>query len=525
MQSLSATNTQSWLVWFLKGILLLGIVVLLARLVELQIIKGDYFHVLAEENRIRRIPIKAPRGLILARGGEILVENKELPQKESTEVFVPTIRNYLLKEDFAHAGGTIGQVKAEEVGKVSPDCIEKGAFASSDWVGRGGLEEQYNCFLRGVDGEKLIEVDTQGAEVRTIGTKDPVPGENLQTTIEYKLQKKVAEVLKTEGKKAAAVVSDGKGEILAFYSHPSYDPNAFLQQTDEDKKKVTSYFRDPQMPLFNRVIGGAYHPGSIFKIVTAAAGLEDKKISRQFSYNDTGVVTVNEFSYANWYFTQYGGVEGEIDLARALARSTDTYFYKVGEFVGAQQLAQWANSFGMGNLTGIDLPGEIGGLVPTPEWKKQAKNENWFLGNTYHMAIGQGDLATTVLEGNVMTSVIASDGLLCKPHLNKNVDPKCEKVNLATDTIKYIKEGLIAACSTGGTAFPFFDFPMQAACKTGTAETEEEDKTHAWFTVMAPASDPQIVVTILVEKAGEGSSVAAPLARTILDFWNLQQNP
>jgi penicillin-binding protein 2 len=503
MQSLASEKSQSWLSWFLKGLLIFGLIVILGRLIELQVIKGSYFLALAEDNRIRNERIVAPRGSILARGGEILASDQD------------GNRNYPLRDEAAHITGYMSIVSEEEVGKVDPKCTDKGAFISGSLVGRQGLEEEYRCHLRGIDGERLIEVDTKGEQIRVLGTKNPTPGDNLFTTIDFGLQKKIAAVVKNadipKEKAAAVVATDSKGEILGFYSSPSFDP-----------LKVNEYLVDPNLPLFNRIISGTYHPGSIFKIITSIAALEEGKITPEYTYNDQGVITINEFSYTNWYFTQYGGREGEISLARALARSTDTYFYKVGEMLGVEALAKWANVFGVGQPTNIDIPGEMVGLVPTPKWKKETKGENWFLGNTYHMSIGQGDLTTTPLEANVITSVIASNGLLCQPHFvavgGKNY---CKKLEINKDYISDVVEGMKGACAPGGTAFPFFEFEPKVACKTGTAETLDEDKTHAWFTVFGPVDspEPEIVLTILVENGGEGSKVAAPIAKEILQYW------
>lgn len=525
MQNLASVKAQSWLVWFLKGLLLFGFAILIGRLAELQVIKGGYFRSLADGNRIRRVPITAPRGEILARGGETLVGNRESktwvtfnpengfekkPVDESTpadEIITEWQRDYLLGSDFAHVSGYLGQANENEVGKVSPNCTPKGPLKLGDWIGRGGLEQQYGCTLRGVDGEEMVEVDTFGHKIRTIGRRNPQPGQDLKTTIDYDLQRKVASIVNQLDGKIAVIATDGKGEILAFYSYPSFDP-----------ARVSDYLIDENLPLFNRVIGGAYHPGSVFKLVTAAAALQEKKIDNDFRYDDPGILTVNGFTYANWYFTQYGGKEGEIGLTRAIARSTDTFFYKVGELLGPDLLAQWAGKFGVGKPTGVDLPGEVAGLVPTPAWKKDYKNENWFLGNTYHMSIGQGDLTTTPLEVNLFTSAVVNDGMLCRPHIEE-ADPQCQRVPVDDKYFEEIKQGMFEACQSGGTGYPFFDFEPKVLCKTGTAETEDKDKTHAWFTVAAPHDNPEIVLTILVEKGGEGSKVAAPIAHDILDYW------
>jgi len=508
MESYSST-TQSWLSWFMKGILIFGFLFLLGRLIELQVIKGDYFRSLSDNNRIRRVPIPAPRGLILARGGETLVGNRGY------------IRDYPLGEAFGHVSGYLGEAGPEEVGKIDPECIEKGARKLGSLVGRGGLEEQYNCLLSGVDGEEIVEVDAVGRIVRIMGRKDPIAGKDIKTNIDYKLQTESAKAMK--GKKGVVIISDPAGEILTLYSSPSFDPGS----------SVSKILNDKDLPLFNRATGGLFHPGSVFKPLVAIAALEEGKIDKTFRYEDTGSISVKtlygDFSYSNWYYLQYGKTEGEIDVVRAIARSTDTFFYKLGEMAGIEKLDEWMGKFGLDKRTGIDLPGEVENLIPSPEWKLKEKNEKWFLGNTYHLAIGQGDLALTPLSLNRIPSVIASGGKLCTLRIvnrERMVNKGCKDLKIKKENLDLVKEGMVEACSRGGTGYTFFDWKGgQVGCKTGTAETNEDGKTHAWFTLFAPTDFPEIILTVLVEGGGEGSKVAGPIAREIMDFWNLQKHP
>lgn len=483
---------QSWLSWFLRGILILGFLLLVGRTFELQVIKGSYYRTLSEENRIKRVPILASRGRILARGGEVLEGS-----------------------DFSHIVGYLGEVDSEEVGKVDPDCPGKGPRFLGQKVGKAGLQLQYNCLLEGTDGEELVEVTSTGENIRTLGVRHPTSGKDLINTIDYGLQKEVAKDLTAKG---AVVVSDPKGEILALFSYPSYDPN-----------DVAVSLNNPDLPFFNRAISGLYHPGSTFKPVTAISALEAGVIDEDFVYDDPGVITVNGFNYGNWYFSQYGRKEGVINLVRAITRSTDTFFYKIGEMVGPDTLAQWAGNLGLDKKTGIDLPGEGIGLIPTPEWKKRVKGENWFLGNTYHMAIGQGDVSVTPLEINSFISAIANNGKLCKTHIRMNVKEECKDIRIDKKNLELVKEGMVGVCSTGGTGYTFFDFKSDAlnpvACKTGTAQIGASEDTHAWFTLFAPSDLPQIVMTVVVEKGGEGSKVGGPIARKLMDYWNLRNNP
>lgn len=559
MEKLSTTQVQSWLLWFLRGLLILGFFILLGRLADLQLIRGKYYKILAEGNRIRRVPIVAARGKILSRGGEVLVGNRKVEKKvifdpsegyvksEDTqgvaaeEIITEWERDYLYGTQLAHLSGYLGEVGEEEVGKIRAQCPGKGPRRIGSLIGRSGLEQQYDCILSGVDGEELVEVDSQGKRIRTLGRKEPIAGADIRTTIKIGLQQRVAKLIDEEAemppeRKGAVIVTDNNGEVLSLYSSPSFDPNIFIHGETSNIKKV---LEDELLPLFSRVMGGRYHPGSTYKPVVAIAALEEDKIDEDFTYEDTGKITIQsiygDYSYSNWYYTQYGGTEGEIDLVRAIARSTDTFFYKIGELTGIDKLNEWSKEFGLDKKTGIDLPGEITGLIPSRQWKEEVKGERWFLGNTYHMSIGQGDIAITPIALNSAISVIANNGMFCPPHIMDSDDlgnTRCAKVDVSEKSINLVKKGMVAACSSGGTGYTFFDFSekydIDVACKTGTAETDDiSEDTHAWFTAFAPVfserkqqlEGKEIIVTVLVEKGGEGSKVAGPIVREIFDYW------
>jgi len=524
---------SSWLAWFFRGLLLLVFVIFIARLTELQIIKGAYYRSLADENRIREIPIMAPRGKIFARDGTLLADNKAIKkvikssedglvkvevENGTEETITEWERVYPLGENLAHVIGFLGEADTEEVGRVMAGCVGKEAVALSEMMGRTGLEQEYNCRLRGTMGAELVEVDTFGRKLRVLGRKLPQKGRDIHTTIDPALQKKIAETVGTidledasdefaRSRKVAVVATTPEGEVLSLYSSPSYNP-----------KNVKDYLSRGDLPLFNRAISGVYHPGSVFKIVTSLAALEEDKIDGEYTYEDRGVISVNGFDYTNWYFTQFGRLEGVIGLERAIARSTDTFFYEVGAFVGPDKLAEWAGSLGYGKPTGIDIPGEAEGTVPSPAWKRAVKGDRWFLGNTYHFAIGQGDVAATPLQVNLSIAAVANGGKLCRPFINSDTGESCERVSVSRTNLSMVKNGMVSACSEGGTAYPFFNFEPVVACKTGTAETFDAASPHAWFSVF-DAQNPSIVLTVLVENGGEGSRVAAPIARAILDFW------
>ena len=499
---------------------LLGLLVLVAvRLVDVSVIKHQYYQALSEENRLKRIIITAPRGRILGKSGEEIVGNIDLPTKvvfdqtsgfvkmcdtSDTPQFSETKRQYIYGSDFAHLTGYLGlPTEVEGEGAI----CGRGDLGDV-LIGRGGLEEAQNCNLLGTPGEVIFEVDTMGSAVRILGVKKPKPGRDVVTNLDVGLQKKVAGLM--TGFKGAVVVSDPKGRILALYSAPAFDPAV-----------ITPSLTDPSQPLFNRAISGRFHPGSAYKLLTAMAGLSNGVIDENTLYNDQGFISIKsgygQFTYNNWYFTQYGGVEGEINVVKALARSTDTFFYDLGERVGIDELDKWAKKLGLDTPSGIDLPGEVGGLVPNPLWKEKTKGEKWFLGNTYHVAIGQGDVELSPLTVNNLTRIVANGGLRCSPKVVGT--GKCEDLDIETSVLETVKKGMVGVCLTGGTGYTFFDFKHSVACKTGTAETWEKDVTHAWFTFFTPIDNPQIVVTVLVEGGGEGSKTAGPIARSIADYW------
>ncbi|MFC1710355.1 penicillin-binding transpeptidase domain-containing protein, partial [Patescibacteria group bacterium] len=470
MESYESSKSQFWLPWFLRGLLLLGLIILVGRLVELQVIKGSYYRNLAEGNRIRRVPITAARGDIVARGGEVLVGNREVKKRvvfnpesgyekvddiagaKDEDVITEYIRDYLLGSSFGHVSGYLGEVNEEEVGKIDPICSEKGPNSINSLVGRTGLEEQYNCILAGIDGEELVEVDTTGERIRTLGRREPVKGEDIKTSIDYGLQKKVAEAMGDQH--GAVIVTDTKGEVLAMYSSPSYNPNVFVRSGNNSE--IDKILSSEDLPLFNRAMGGLYHPGSVYKPIVAIAALEEGKIDEDYTYNDKGLIEIKtvygDFAFTNWYYNQYGRTEGEINLVKAIGRSTDTFFYKLGEMLGIESLVSWSGDFGLDAKSGIDLPGEVAGLIPTPEWKERVKGERWFLGNTYHMSIGQGDLAVTPIAINSAIEAIASGGKYCTPSISGKT--KCRSLDIKKENIDLVKKGMTAACTTGGTAFP-----------------------------------------------------------------------
>jgi penicillin-binding protein 2 len=505
---------------FFYAVLVLAFLSLWARLFWLQIVKGRENQNLAEENRIKIIKTPAPRGVIYDINDHILARNR------------PEGREYVYGPTLAHVLGYVAEASREEL------CDTVGM---QDIVGKMGVEKQYDEILRGKPGGILVEEDANGRVIREIKQIDPISGRSLKINIDLMLQQQAVKLL--ENKRGAIIATNPQtGAVLALASSPSFNPNAFCQPDLADQ--LEQIFQNPNQPMFNRAINGLYPPGSTFKIVTAIAGLEEEVIDKSTLVEDVGILKIGDYSFANWYFTQYNRTEGEVDILKAIQRSNDIYFYKTGEWLGITKLSDWAKYFGLEQPAGIDLPAEAGGLIPTSEWKRENKLEPWYLGDTIITSIGQGNLLLTPVQVNQMASVIAADGKLCQPHLFKeivnhsensyqDINKKdlpdfsdCQKLAIKAENLRLVKEGMRLACAEGGTGYPFFNFQPQVGCKTGTAEFgHPQDKTHAWFTVFAPWDNPEILVTVLLEEAGEGSAEAAPLAQKLLDWWFKPEKP
>ncbi len=550
-------------------ILFLGCLILSGKLIFLQLVQGAYYRSLSDSNRIRSQIIYAPRGIIFDRHHVPLVFNipgfREVKDQETVLVkrdealekiakgdnhlSIDSLREYPYKDALAHVLGYIGQINAEE---LKDERFSH--YNITDWIGKTGLEYQYEDQLKGVNGKKLIEVDATGKEIRLLGQTDPVSGKDLTTTLDSKLQKASFEAMK-EIKRGAVVVTTPTGEVLAMVSVPSYDPNLFTLDKSYEATQ-TAYLSTGQIvtdnsgqPLLNRAIGGTYPPASTFKIITSASGLEQKVIDKNFTVEDTGVLKIGQFSFSNWYHTQYGKTDGIVDVVKALGRSNDIFYYKLAEKLGVDRLSQTAAEFGVGSFLGIDLPGEAKGVLPTKEWKEKNIGEKWYLGDNYHYGIGQGYLLATPLQVNAWTQAIANGGSIYRPHLLPQKSGLLNKNFLSGESVSLIRKGMIAACSEGGTAYPLFNFSVVnknliidgqnilyapssttsakmedlrkvvIACKTGTAEHLEGHTSHAWLTAFAPAYKPEIVVTVLAEESGEGSQIAAPIAKKIFEAY------
>lgn len=551
--------------YILPLIIAIGISLLLARLFFLQIVQGSYYRTLSDNNRVKTIVIHAPRGTIFDRNGkplvynvpgfrkvnkdktELLTQEEALPliAKGEKNLEIDSLRDYPYTDSMAHLVGYIGQISEDEL--KSPDFQN---YKSGDIIGKMGIELTYEDFLKGKDGKKLVEIESSGEIVRTLGETDPVPGRDIKLTIDADLQERAYRAT-SKIKKGAVIVSTPTNEILALVSRPSFDPNLFTQgqtyktATSSGYQDVDEILTDSEnQPFLNRAISGLYPPGSTFKIITSAAGLENGIIDTKYTVKDTGVLKVGEFSYANWFYTNNGGTDGDVNVVKGLKRSNDIFYYKLAEKVGLKRLTDMAYKFNAGKTLGIDLMGEAKGNVPSDKWKRENVGEPWYLGDTFHLGIGQGFLLSTPLEVHSWGQIIAADGVPYKPHILKDLgETKLSEDFLSSKTIEPIRQGMIEACAPTGVAYPLFDFKVKnpnlkidnknilkvasasadmrqivVACKTGTAQQGgEKDLPHSWITVFAPAYKPEIVVTVLAEASGEGSQIAAPIAKEVLD--------
>lgn len=540
-------------------------VLLGGRAAYLQLWQASAWQQQAMANRELRSVMRAPRGEIIDRQGREVASN----QLQYTQLY---IENDQLKERILTAPEAMDlqatspadlRVNYKRVYPYGPVLAHTIGYVQSPLTGddvvfgRTGLERVYNEHLAGQDGLEVFERNALGQATRLLAQQEPQKGQDLQLSIDAEMAAKAFEALGDQ--RGAVIISEPKtGKIWAIVSKPSYYPYA---QENPDRSVAGSSFDDrwqmevergmvapslaaaldfPHNPFLFRPLAAAYPPGSVFKIVTALAGLEYEAIDSNTTVVDEGVLEVGDYSYANWYWTQYGRVEGELGVVRALARSNDIFFYKAAEWIGSQRLADFARLMGLGAPTGIDLPGEQSGLVPDPAWKQQHFGEQWYLGNTYHMGIGQGDVLVTPLQLHTLLSSVSADGRLCQPQVVLEQAPVCQELSLQPESLQLVKDGLRQACQNGGTAYPFFDSPYEVMCKTGTAEFGAVDEqgyrpTHGWFTValtkqarddQLPADQlkAELVVTVLVEsddkqKFKEGSADAAPIAREIADWW------
>lgn len=562
----------------------LVIAVLIGRAAYLQIYQGEYYAGLADGNRIRIVPSMAPRGTFYDRNGELLVTNRpgfsvsllpltapisdDVIDRLSDLLKVPTdeiktkiaghsgfnpiriktdvtpdivsiieeqksqypgvvievtpIRDYILKQEGAHTFGYVSEINDTELEKMKDE-----GYKSGDIIGKFGLEKVYDKELRGENGGQQVEVDVSGKPVQILGRKEPIPGDDLELTIDINLQqaaeKAVDEQLTQIGAHAAAavVMNPQTGEILAMVSRPAFDPNLFAHGISS--KDWNQLNNNPYHPMDNKTITGEYPPGSTFKIVTGTAALTE------------GVVTPDEqiFDSGHHWIIPKGNADGEalgwLNFRTALAHSDNVYFYEMGNRLGIDRLEKYARMFGLGAKTGIDLPYEATGLVANRRYKeKNFDDGEWYLSETFDAAIGQGFNLVTPLQAAMVMGEIAADGKRYKPHVvNRIIAPDgsvvkdfqpelLSQLDVPEEDIKLVQDGLHDVTKYGTATSSFRGFTVDIAGKTGTAENSQ-GRDHGWFVAYGPFDNPNIVVAVIVENGGYGSQSAVPIGRKILE--------
>ena len=490
-----------------------------------QIEKSQIPEVLVSENLSQEALVKLETNSLLAK------RNGEPP---FCKIEMNTIRNYISDFNSSHIIGYMGKINPEEF-----ETAENYSF--SDYIGKSGIERSYEKILRGEAGKWKIEKNAVGQTKSESLSSEPKAGSSLALWLNSDLQKKseeaLQEMLTQTGSKAGAVVAlnPKTGGVLAMTSLPEFDNNLFSKGIDAES--LQNNLNDPGKPLFNRAIAGEYPTGSTIKPLIASAALQEKIISPEKRINDPGYIQIpHEYNPEIVYTFNDWAVHGWADMRKAIAVSCNVYFYTIGggyqgqEGLGASRIKKYLELFGWGEKTGIDLAGETKGLIPSPQWMKEVKGENWYTGNTYNFSIGQGDLRVTPLQVANAFAAIANGGTLYQPHMaqriiddNKNTIEEIKPIVIRqnfidAENLKIIREGMRDAV-TYGSSVTLNDLPVEVAAKTGTAETSKDRVYHNWVTVFAPYDDPQIVITIVVEGVPEGMTVALPVAKEILNYY------
>jgi len=571
---------------------------LVGRFWYLQIVRHAYYNELSERSRIRNFKIVAPRGFIRDRHGKIIassapnfileITREEMTNKDElftdlgkifgmskeeieklynsrvtiTPQFYPVLmfenltreqivavealkwklkgvkisyrseRSYPYDNLASHLLGYVSQIDKNELEKVQ-------GYQVGTKIGKAGLESVFEPYLRGFDGVERIEVNAFGRKQKVLYKLDPVAGGNIELTIDWSLQEAAEEAL---GDKNGAVVaiSPVTGEILAMASHPNFDPNLFVKGFK--KEDWLNIAKNPFHPLQNKAIQGIFPPGSTFKLVTAIAGLEEGVIDKNTHFYCNGKKRIGSKDFRCWRDSGHGSV----NVHKALVESCDVFFYETALKVGPERLAYYAKQLGLGEKTGLGLKGELSGIVPSPEWKKQKFNQRWYDGDTLPFAIGQGYLAITPLQLAIAYATFANGGNVLKPVIVKQYEDKNGKivtqntpqivrtVTFKPETIELVRSGLIGVVNEpSGTGHAAFINDVVVAGKTGTAQVrafKERVKLggfkndHAWFVGFAPAYNPEIVVCAFVMHGGHGGGAAAPIVKAVIsNFFSLKK--
>ncbi|MBI5284129.1 MAG: penicillin-binding protein 2 [Chloroflexi bacterium] len=466
---------------------------------------------------------------------------EELPKLPGVQIVVEPVRKYPAGAVLADILGYTGRVDEEDYA-----VLKDRGYQASDRIGKAGVEAAYEKYLRGATGRKEIEKDASGRELRTLDEDPAQPGNDLVLSVDLDLQQKATELVQAgaKGGQAAAVVMDvHSGEVLALVSLPMYDNNVLSGKIDE--ARLEQYLQDPKKPLVNHALAEQYPPGSIFKQITGAAALQEGVAVPSTTIVSRGYIQIpNEYDASIVYTFKDWRELGSLNFYGGVAMSSDVYFYYLSggyhaygeafDGLGIDRLVRYASAFGIGRPTGIDIAGEADGNLPDPAWKRKTFGDDWRLGDTYNMGIGQGYLATTPIQMVRVTAAVANGGTLLTPRVVREVrdasghvvvpaGPKIEsRVPVSPENFAILRDAMTQAVSWGSAkagAVP----GIEVAGKTGTAEfgprfADGSYETHAWYSGFAPANDPQIAITVFLER-GVGAIDAAPVASKILDYY------
>jgi penicillin-binding protein 2 len=566
----------SYVIVGMIGVLLIGFW-------KLQVVDSDKYAQWAERNRVRSIPVIAPRGRMLDRNGRVLVDNypsfsvlllrddplqveKNLPaisdglgipladlkeqlqnsrnlknfqpiviKPEATKADVAFIeshrtdipllemlmvhrRRYLPGAFMAHASGYVGEVSEQQIE------ASNGRFRPGDFVGKSGIERQYNDLLQGTDGMRRVIVNSVGKEVDRLPTQEAIPGKQIQLTIDYDLQQ-VAEQSLGPREGAVVALDPRSGEVLAMASHPAPDPNDFAVRISNEEWKALN--DDPAKPLLNRAIQAQLAPGSVFKIIMATAMLEDKVPPASFTAFCPAYATFYGRQFKCWVYGKSS--HGVVDLHKAIVESCDIFFYNVGQRLGIDRISYYASSLGLGHRTGIDLPSEESGLVPSEDWVQRVYHRKWYAGETISVAIGQGAVTATPLQLARVIGGIAMGGIFKQPHLMKDAENVGEeRFHISDSTVEKVTDAMYGVVNEAhGTAGALKLKDVDFSGKSGTAQIINYDlrtrlgkskqfKDNSWFVGYAPRRTPEIVVCVLVQAGGHGSEAAGPVVRDVI---------
>jgi penicillin-binding protein 2 len=474
-------------------------------------------------------PVPVKRGIPYENAMRLAIESATLPG--FTLEASSTRRYSSAAPSLSHVLGYMGSINETEY-----EEWKDRSYRRVDQIGKTGIERSAEEILRGTPGNLVVEVDAIGNELAIASKEDPVAGANITLSIDLPLQKFIETQLdavleKTETSRAAVVAMDPQtGAVRALVSIPTFDSNDFADGIDiEEYERLRS---DENNPLFPRAIAGNFPSGSTFKPFVAYAALAEGIITENTSFLSTGGIRISQ-----WYFPDWrAGGHGITNVKKALADSVNTFFYIIGggyqdlTGLGVERITEYASRFGFGAKTGIDLPGEAEGFLPSKEWKQEVKGEQWYVGDTYHLAIGQGDLLATPIQLATALSAIANGGRAVTPYLIDAIDGPGGKVvtndidgteqTFDPEITQIIREGMRQTITSGSGRY-IDSLPIDVAGKTGTAQTPGDRPTHAWFIGFAPYENPSLAIVVLIEEGGEGSSVAVPLARDIFEWWYL----